>query len=251
MFTSAGKSTTMAPMTATVTQVAAEDQDQHRRHRHQRHRAQQHRDRHQRVLGALAQLEQRGREDRGDQARDEPDERVAQRDHEVAHDQLPVRRGSGHGEEVVPDIDRTLGDERRDLEDPQDADPDRQGGDEGQDEVSTLQPRARRTFAGRGAADVAAQVRGGRHRGLQFGGGGQRGHHFPFDQGVMPRATRPSSMKPSSATAPLARARPRRAERWSSAGRGSWRCRRRTRSSRSTRRAPRRGTRPAPRSAAR
>ena len=91
MFTSAGNSTTMPPMTATVHEVATEDHDDHGRHRDQRHRAQQHRDRHERMLGALAQLEQRRAEDRRDEAGDEPDEGVAERDGEVAHDQLAVR----------------------------------------------------------------------------------------------------------------------------------------------------------------
>ena len=40
--------------------------------------------------------------------------------------------------------------------------------------------------AGRGAADVAAQVGGGRRDGLHLGGGGEGGHHLPFDQGAMP-----------------------------------------------------------------
>ena len=197
----------MPPMTATVTQIPAEDHDDDGRHRDQRDRAQQHRDRHEGVLGALAQLEQRGSEDRGDQTRDEPDERVTQRDHEIAHDELAVRRRGGDREEVVPDVDRTLGDQRRDLEDPEHTHPDGQGGDESQDEGQQAPAEGAQDVPGRRAADIATEVCGRRCGGLKLGGGGQGGHHFPFDQGAIARATSPSSMKPSSATAPLARAR--------------------------------------------
>ena len=152
----------MPPMTATVTQIPAEDHDDDGRHRDQRDRAQQHRDRHEGVLGTLAQLEQRGSEDRGDQTRDEPDESVTQRDHEIAHDELAVRRRGRDREEVVPDVDRTLGDQRRDLEDPEHTHPDGQGGDESQDEGQQAPAEGAQDVPGCRAADIATEVCGRR-----------------------------------------------------------------------------------------
>ena len=175
--------------------------------------------------------------------------------HEVAQISSRLAAAFGDREEVVPDVDRTLGDERRDLEDPERCPPRcAHDGDQGQGE--------REQAPAEGRSTPRVRRRGGR-RGCRSAAGGAiccssvRGGHgghadFPFDHGAMPRAMRPTSAKPSERDSAAGQgAAPRPAARWSSAARGSSRCPRRPRSCRRTHRARRRGRRRARRSAGR